>query len=73
MCAEQSSVELAGANVKFQVLPTKTDFAFESLVVANLTMLRVTNASEHQASKETGRNAKPEMASVNGIELRQQF
>ncbi len=27
--------------------------------------------SEHQASKETGRNAKPEMVSVNGIELRQ--
>ena len=33
----------------------------------------MTEVLEHQGSKRTGRNAKPEMVSVNGIELRQPF
>ncbi len=41
------------------------------LAVVNLAAQRATKALEHQGSKETGRNAKPEMVSVNGIELRQ--
>ncbi len=39
--------------------------------VANLTASRATEMLEHQASKETGRNAKPAMVSVKEIELRQ--
>jgi len=71
MCAEQSSAELAGAIVKCQVPPTETSPVPRDFVVVNLTALRATKTLEHQASKETGRNAKPEMVSVNGIELRQ--
>jgi len=51
----------------------KQYFRKEIFAVANLTACRVTEVLEHQGSEEAGRNAKPEMVSVNGIELRQQY
>ena len=51
----------------------RNDAPKRAFAVANLTISRVTEMLEHWVSKETGRNAKPEMVSVNGIELRQQF
>lgn len=68
MCAEQSSVELTGCKSHQWKQCRQRHFT-----VANLTACRETEASEHQASKEPSRNAKPEMVSVNGIELRQHF
>ena len=71
MCAERSSAELAGEVVKCQVPSAETGCLAGALAVANLTACRVTEVLEHQASNGTSRNAKPEMVSVNGIELRQ--
>lgn len=72
MCAERSSVELIGCGSKPKSHRRKQCLKGH-FVVANLTACRATEALEHQASKEPSRNAKPEMVSVNGIELRQPF
>ncbi len=51
MCAEQSSVELAGEAVKCQVPPTEIEPIMRVLVVVNLAALRATKTLEHQRSK----------------------
>ncbi len=67
MCAEQSLVGLTGERVKPQVPSVETISRFKRVfAVANPTASRVTEALEHWVSKETGRNAKAEMLSVNG-------
>ena len=51
MCAEQSSAELAGAVVKFQV-PSAETMLEMTFAVANLTMPRATKVSKLRGAKE---------------------